>query len=179
MAARLPVAGSAGAGREARRGAGAGGDGPSAAAARRRRRGDARCRRPGARGRPARRHHHVGAVALPAREPPALPAPPRRSGGRAGGGVGVSGGGRSRAGDTDPWRSPRLWTQHHRPGGVRPVGDARRGRWSLLVAGPLAGVAGRLLVSAITSDRGEPVSVTFVALRAAGTRAVADTVAGR
>src|SRR6266849_6535406 len=41
---------------------------------------------------PACGHHDVGAVALPAREPPALPAPPRRSGGRPGGGVGVSGG---------------------------------------------------------------------------------------
>jgi len=101
----------------------------------------------GARGRPACRHLDVGAVALPAREPPALPAPPRRSGGRPGGGVGVSGGGRGRADDTDTWRSPRLWPQHHRPGGVRPVGSARRGHWPLLVAGPHAGVAGRLLVS--------------------------------
>jgi len=106
----------------------------------------ARRLRPCARGRPACRHHDVGAVALPAREPPALPAPPRRSGGRPGGGVGVSGGGRSRAGDTDTWRSPRLWPQHHRPGGVRPVGSARRGHWPLLVAGPLPGVAGRLVV---------------------------------
>ena len=29
--------------------------------------------------------------------------------------------------------------------GVRPVGSARRGHWPLLVAGPLSGVAGRLL----------------------------------
>src|SRR5712691_4567096 len=55
-------------------------------------------------------------------------------------------GGRSRADDTETWRSPRLWPQHHRPGGVRPVGSARRGHWPLLVAEPLAGVAGRLLV---------------------------------
>ena len=55
--------------------------------------------------------------------------------------------GRSRPGDTDTWRSPRLWPQHHRPGGVRRVGPARRGHWPMLVAGPLAGVAGRLLVS--------------------------------
>src|SRR5437764_11895614 len=61
-----------------------------------------------ARRRPACRHHDVDAVALPAREPPALPAPPRPSGGQAGGGVGVSGGGRSRAGDTDTGRSLRL-----------------------------------------------------------------------
>ena len=57
---------------------------PPPAAARRRRRDDARRLRPCARGRPACRHHDVGAVALPAREPPALPAPPRRSGGRPG-----------------------------------------------------------------------------------------------
>src|SRR5260370_29472085 len=87
----------------------------------------------------------MGAVALPAREPPALPAPPRRSGGRPGGGVGVSRGGRRRADNTDTWRSPRLWPQHHRPGGVRPVRSARRGHWPLLVAGPLVGVAGTLL----------------------------------
>jgi hypothetical protein len=61
--------------------------------------------------------------------------------------VGVSGGGRSRADDTDARRSPRRWPQHHRPRGVRPVNSARRGHWPLLVAGPLAGVAGRLPVS--------------------------------
>ena len=44
-----------------------------------------------------------------------------------GGGVGVSGGGRSRADDTDTWRSPCLRAQHDRPGGVRPVGSACRG----------------------------------------------------
>src|SRR5580658_2644801 len=147
MVARLPVAGSAGAGRDARSRAGVGGSGSPAAAARRCRAGDARRLRPCARRRPACRHHDVGAVALPAREPPALPAPPRRSGGRPGGGVGVGGGGWSRADGTDTWRSPRLWPQHHRPGGVRPVGSARRGHWPLLVTGPLAGVAGRLLVS--------------------------------
>jgi len=49
------------------------------------------------------------------------------------------------AGDTDTGRSPRLRPQHHRPGGVRRVGCAGRGHWPLLVAGPLAGVAGRLL----------------------------------
>src|SRR3954452_6027863 len=146
MVARLRVAGPAGAGREAGSGGGVGGDGPSAAAARERRRGAARCLRPCARRRPACGDHDVGAVALPAREPPALPVPPRRSGGRPGGGVGVSGGGRSRADDSDTWRSPRLWPQHHRPGGVRPVGSARRGHRPLLVAGPLAGVAGRLIV---------------------------------
>ena len=27
--------------------------------------------------------------------------------------------------DTDTWRSPRLWPQHHRRGGVRRVGSAR------------------------------------------------------
>jgi hypothetical protein len=48
---------------------------------------------------------------------------------------------------TDPWRSPRLWSQHHRSGGVRPLGAARRGHRPLLVAGPLAGVAGRLPAS--------------------------------
>ena len=58
----------------------------------------------------------------------------------------VSAEGWSRAGDTDTWRSPRLWRHHHRPGGVRPVGPARRGHWPLLVAGPLSGVAGGLLV---------------------------------
>src|SRR5688500_18026443 len=149
MVARLPVAGSAGAGRQARSGDGVGGDGPSAAAARERRRGAARRLRPCARGRPACRHHDVGAVALPAREPPALPAPPRRSGGPPARGVGVSGGGRSRAVDADTGRSPRLWPQHHRPGAVRPVGSARRGHWPLLVAGPLAGVAGRFLGQSI------------------------------
>lgn len=56
-----------------------------AAGARGRRRGGGRRLRPCARGRPARRHHDVGAVARPAREPPALPAPPRPSGGRPGG----------------------------------------------------------------------------------------------
>src|SRR6266851_7637271 len=146
MVARLLVAGSARTGREARSGDGAGATAPPLLL-RGDRRGAARRLRPCARGRPACRHHHVGAVALRALEPPALPAPPRRSGGRPGGGVGVSGGGRSRADDTDTWRSPRLWPQHHWPGGVRPVGSARRGHWPLLVAGPLAGVAGRLLVS--------------------------------
>ncbi len=82
---------------------------------------------------------------FPLESPAALPAPPRRSGRQAGGGVGVGGGGRSSAGHTDAWRSPRLWPQHHRPGGVRRVGSARRGRWPLLVAGQLPGVAGRLL----------------------------------
>src|SRR4051794_35102821 len=67
--------------------------------------------------------------------------------------MGVSGGGRSRAGDTDAGRSPRLWPQHHRPGGVRPVGSARRGHRPLLVAGPLAGVAGCLLASGQADPR--------------------------
>ncbi len=66
---------------------------------------------------------------------------------RLAGRVGVSGGGRSRADDTDTWRSPRLRPQHHRPGGVRPVGPARRGHRPLLVAGPPAGLVGRLLAS--------------------------------
>ena len=61
--------------------------------------------------------------------------------------VGVSGGGRSRARDTNIWRSPRLRPQHHRPGSVRPVGSARRGHRPLLVAGPHAVMAGRLLAS--------------------------------
>ena len=108
-------------------------------------RGAARRLRACARGCPACRHHDVGSVALPAREPPALPEPPRRGGDRPGGGVGVSGGGRSRAGDTDIRRSPRLWPQHHRPGAVRAVGSARRGHWPLLVEGPLAVVACSLL----------------------------------
>src|SRR3954465_867804 len=56
-------------------------------------------------------------------------------------------GGRSRADDPDTRRSPRLRPQHHRRGGGRPVGSARRGDWPLLVAGPLAGVAGGLLTA--------------------------------
>src|SRR5712691_4567094 len=92
MVARLLVAGSARTGREARSGDGAGATAPPLLL-RGDRRGAARRLRPCARGRPACRHHDVGAVALPAREPPALPAPPRRSGGRPDGGVGVSGGG--------------------------------------------------------------------------------------
>ena len=42
---------------------------------------------------------------------------------------------------------PRLRSQHHRPGGVRPVGSTRRSHRPLLIAGPPAGVAGRLQVS--------------------------------
>ena len=94
---------------------------PSAAAARRPRRGAARRRRPGARGRPARRHHDLGAVGPPARAPPALPAPPRGGGGRPAGGVGVGRGGRGRAGDPDAGRPPRLRPQHPRPGPARRV----------------------------------------------------------
>jgi hypothetical protein len=89
--------------------------------------------------------HDVGAVALPAGEPPALPGPPRRGGDRPGGGVGVGGGCRRRPGDSDTWRSPRLRPQHHRPGGVPAHGPARRGPRPLLVAGPLSVVAGGLL----------------------------------
>jgi hypothetical protein len=48
-------------------------------------------------------------------------------------------------------RSPSLGPQHHRPGSVRPVGPARRGHRPLLVARPLAGVAGRLLSGASRS----------------------------
>ena len=61
---------------------------------------------PRARGRAAGRHHDVGAVGLPARAPSALPPPSRRSRRRPGGGVGVRGGRRSRAGDTDAGRPP-------------------------------------------------------------------------
>ncbi len=52
----------------------------------------------------------------------------------------------------------RLWSQHHRPGGVRPVGSAGRGPGPLLVAGPLAGVVGRLLTDRIRR-RGDRVAV--------------------
>jgi hypothetical protein len=53
-----------------------------------------------------------------------------------------------------PSNEDRVQTEPHRfqanhrtwwPGGVRLVGSARRGHWPLLVAGPLAGVAGRLI----------------------------------
>jgi hypothetical protein len=64
---------------------------------------------------------------------------------RPGRGAGVSRGGRSRPGDTDTWRSARIWSQHRRPRGLGPVGSAPRGHRPLLVARPLAGVADRLL----------------------------------
>src|SRR5690242_6717598 len=156
VAARRPVARSAGAGRTARRGAGTGGDGPSAAAVGRRRRGAARRPRPGARGRPARRHHDVGAVELPAREPPALPPAFGRRGNPPDGGVGVSGGGRGRAGDTDLRRSPSLWPQHRRPGAVRPFGPAGRRYRPLLVARPPPGLASRLLAIQMAQGRRVP-----------------------
>jgi hypothetical protein len=46
---------------------------------------------------------------------------------------------------TTTWALSRFRPQHHRPGGVRPVGSACRGHWPLLVAGPLPRVADRLL----------------------------------
>src|SRR5215467_13397051 len=121
----------------------------------------------------------MGAVALPTREPPALPAPPRRGGDSPGGGMGVRGGGRSRAGYTDIWRSPSLWPQHHRPGGVRPVGAARRGHGPLLVAGPVAGVAGRLLMSCHGHDERfpGPPPVVSGAVAPARRKAAASTTA--
>ena len=66
---------------------------------------------------------------------------------------------RSRAGDTDTWRSPRLGPQHPRPGGVRPVGSARRGHRPLLVAGPLVGVAGGLLACVSRSSPAMAVAI--------------------
>jgi hypothetical protein len=68
----------------------------------------------------------------------------RPSGGGPGAGV-ASAEGSGRAGGPDPWRPPRRWPPRRRPGGVGPLDPARRGGWPLLVAGPLAGLAGRPL----------------------------------
>jgi hypothetical protein len=112
----------------------------SAAAARRRRRGGARRLRPCARGRlPV--VTTTGAVALPLER--RLRFLHRLDETAAGGAVAWVSARRSVAPTIPTLSDRRLWPQH-RSGGVRPLGSARRGYWPLLVAGPLAGVAGRL-----------------------------------